>query len=280
VPTLGDARALVTAIPPAAESLAGRWWPGPLTLVLPKRPVVPDEVTAGLSTVAIRVPAHPVAQALLRAAAVPVAAPSANLFSHPSPTRASHVAADLDGRIDMILDSGPTPMGVESTVVDLAGSAPRVLRPGGVPIEELTAILGIRPAETTSMESGQPLPSPGLLDRHYSPRAPLTLFEGADAHVAGAIRAAAIAARDNGQRVGFLLMDEDLALGFDGVTRSLGPSGHSDTAAARLYAALRELDEEGVDVILAHGIGDTRGLGAAVRDRLRRAAAGRVILAR
>jgi len=277
VPSLAEARELVTDVPSAAAVLAARFWPGPLTLVLPKSRVVPDDVTAGLPSVAIRVPSHPVAQALLRASGVPIAAPSANLFSRPSPTRAAHVVADLDGRIDMIIDGGPTPMGVESTVVDLTGPSPRILRPGGVSLEDLATVLGAHPLTETRFDTSGPMPSPGLLDRHYSPRAPLTVYEGDAVHVIGALRAAAAAAELDGRRVGLLLMDGDRVSTAKGEVRVLGPLGNPEAVAANLYAALRELDAAGVDVILAHGVADTRGLGAALRDRLRRAAAGRVV---
>ena len=277
VPSLAEARQLVAAVPAAASVLAERFWPGPLTLVLPKTPAVPDEATAGLPSVAIRVPSHAVAQALLRASGIPIAAPSANLFSRPSPTRAAHVVADLDGRIDMVIDGGPTPVGVESTVVDLTGPLPRVLRPGGVSLEALAAVLGSSPAAGSSIDTRGPLPSPGLLERHYSPRVPLTVYEGAATHVIAAMSAAAAAAEREGHRVGLLLLDGDRVIAPRGETRTLGPAGNPEAVAANLYAAVRELEAAGVDVILAHGVADTRGIGAALRDRLRRAAAGRVV---
>lgn len=277
VPSLADARELVMGLPPEAEALAAGFWPGPLTIVLLKSRLVPDEVTAGLPSVAIRVPSHPVAQALLRASRVPIAAPSANLFSRPSPTRAAHVVADLDGRIDMVLDGGPTRVGVESTVVDLTGPLPSVLRPGGVSLESLAAVLGTTPMTGAAVDTGGPMPSPGLLERHYSPRAPMTVFEGEPGDVIAALRTAAAAAERAGSRVGLLLMDGDPVHASKGEARSLGPLADPDTVAANLYAALRELDAAGVDVILVHGVADTRGIGAALRDRLRRAAAGRVV---
>src|SRR5262245_44273790 len=181
VDALERMRPLVTHVPGVARQLAARFWPGPLTLVVPRSANVPDEVTAGLGTVAIRVPAHPVARALLTAAGVPVAAPSANLFSRPSPTRASHVLEDLSGRIDLVVDGGATQVGVESTVLDLSGAVPTILRPGAVSLDMLRAILPRVEQRSGHAPAGGALPSPGLLERHYSPRAPLTVYDGSDA---------------------------------------------------------------------------------------------------
>jgi len=250
---------LVAARPPLVDTLAARFWPGPLTLVLRRSPLVPDEVTAGLDTVALRVPAHPVAHALLAAAGIPIAAPSANLFSRPSPTQARHVLEDLDGRIDMVIDGGATQVGVESTVLDLSGDVPEVLRPGAVTIDMLRSLVpNVRLRGATQAAGAQR--SPGLLSRHYSPRAPLTLYEGPAASVLDRIRKDIEAAEASGRRVGLLLPDDDAAV-----------------MAARLYAALREFDADGVDEIFARLPQATDGLSEAIADRLRRAAAGRVV---
>jgi len=249
---------LVAARPPIVDALAARFWPGPLTLVLRRSALVPDEVTAGLDTVAIRVPAHPVAQALLVAAGIAVAAPSANLFSRPSPTVAAHVLEDLDGRIDMVLDGGATQVGVESTVLDLSGDVPEVLRPGAVTLEMLRALLP--EVRARGLKPSGPHRSPGLLDKHYSPRAPLTLYEGAVERVIDRIQQDARVAEAAGRRVGLLIPDDDPAI-----------------TAARLYAALRDFDTAGVDEILARLPTTTDGLSQAIADRLRRAAAGRVV---
>jgi L-threonylcarbamoyladenylate synthase len=265
---------LVSEPPPEVDALAARFWPGPLTLVLRRAPVVPREVTAGLETVAVRVPAHPVAQALLAAAGVPIAAPSANLFSRPSPTRAAHVLEDLDGRIDMLLDAGPTTVGVESTVLDLSSEVPTVLRPGAISIEMLHAVVpGVR--MRSSADSGGPQRSPGLLTRHYSPRAPLTLYEGPRTAVLARM-AKDLAARTT-RRVGLLLPDDDAIEAGGAVRVQLGPSGDPEAMARRLYAALRELDTAGVDEILARVPHAAGGLAHAIADRVRRAAAGRIV---
>ncbi len=176
------ARRVVADWPPLAAMLAERFWPGPLTLVLPKRDTVPDAVTASGPTVAVRVPAHPLAQALVRAAGVPIAAPSANRSTELSPTRAEHVLRGLDGRIDVLLDGGPTAGGIESTVLDLTATPPRLLRPGLLSIAELESVLGpLSRSLPSSVETTQSLPSPGLLPRHYAPRTPLECVETASA---------------------------------------------------------------------------------------------------
>ena len=250
---------LTASVPAVARALAARFWPGPLTLVMHRGPRVPDEVTAGLWTVAIRVPAHPIASALLHAAAIPIAAPSANLFSRPSPTLAAHVLEDLDGRIDLVIDGGATQVGLESTVVDLTTERPTILRPGAITIEMLREVApGVRHREAAAVDEGQAQPSPGLLSKHYAPRAPLTLYRGIATRVAQAIEEEARRATAAGQKVG-ILAGEDLA-------------------AARLYAALRELDAQQVDRILAADTPDVGGISGAIRDRLSRAAARVVVV--
>jgi L-threonylcarbamoyladenylate synthase len=228
-------------------------------------------------------PAHPVAHALITAAGIPVAAPSANLFSRPSPTRASHVLEDLQGRIDIILDGGETTVGVESTVVDLTSEPPTILRPGAVTPEALREVLGT--VEMSRDSTTESMRSPGLLERHYSPRAPLTLYDGP--HALEMLLRDANAAAVAGRRVGVLLASGDLdaasssahgraALAQDRFTiRELGPEP-PDIARA-LYGALRDLDNAGVDVILGRAFSQADGLGLAIADRLRRAAAGRVV---
>ncbi len=274
---------LVRRVPEAAVALAARFWPGPLTLVLPRSSRVPDEVTAGLNTVAVRVPAHPVARALLTAAGVPVAAPSANLFSRPSPTRASHVLDDLNGRIDLILDGGPTDVGVESTVLDLSSDVPTILRPGAISREMLREILPRVERRSSAERALGAMPSPGMLERHYSPRAPLTLYEGAAREAVAQLIGDARAAIAAGARIGIMAADEDrealagLVTELAGLDTRLtiaylGSEGDLTTVAARLYAVVRELDSTGVDRILARGFPGEDGLATAIQDRLRRAA--------
>ena len=274
-------RQLAADIPPAVAALASRFWPGPLTIVLPRSERVPREVTAGLDTVAIRVPAHPIAHALIAAAAIPVAAPSANLFSRPSPTRAEHVLQDLDGRVDLVIDGGPSDVGVESTVLDLTDGTPTILRPGAITLEMIRAVLPDARMRDVTSRSDAGMKSPGQLAKHYSPRAPLTLYEGSPEAVAARIAADVRQALAAGQRVGVLAADEDPLVSrlADGLrVEKLGSERDLATIAANLYHALRLLDAEHVDLIVARSFGGNVGLGVTIGDRLRRAAAGRVVL--
>jgi len=273
--TLDAATALVEQIPPAAIELAARFWPGPLTMVLKKSARVPDEVTAGLATVAIRVPSHPVARALLERARIPVAAPSANLFSRPSPTRAAHVLADLNGRIDMIVDGGVTEVGLESTVVDLSGPIPTVLRPGAVDLDALRQVLPDAISRRGTTPATGPMPSPGMLSKHYSPNTPVILYEGPRETALERMKRDARLRAAGGESVVVLSYTADLNELRDLGARivELGAEDDPVAVAARLYAALRECDELGSRVILVRNITTSHPLSGAIQDRLRRAAA-------
>jgi L-threonylcarbamoyladenylate synthase len=245
-----------------ATALAQAFWPGPLTLVLPKTVDCPvaDLATAGLDTVAIRVPAHPVAQAILRAFAGPVVAPSANLSGHVSPTTAAHVQHDLAGRIDLIIDGGPVQVGVESTIVGCFDE-PMLLRPGGLPRDEIERVLGralLQPPDDADTESGQPL-APGMLAAHYAPRTPVRL------HAQAIEPGEALLAFGPGRVPGI-----DAAT----VVMNLSARGDLDEAAANLFGYLRALDAKGARAIAVMPV-PAHGLGEAINDRLRRAAMGR-----
>lgn len=281
-----DLGRVAASVPAAAAALAARFWPGPLTLIVPRGADVPRLVTAGRDTVAVRVPAHPLAHALLAAAGVAVAAPSANRFSRPSPTTAAHVLVDLDGRIDLVIDGGPTAIGVESTIVDCTVDPPVVRRAGGVTLDALRACLPAIASVEAVVDAGDAQIAPGQLLRHYAPAARVTVYDGAlDAAIARVVREVRTAV-GAGQRVGVLAPDEALtalapelaARAVHGrvVVASLGRRDDPAAAAHVLFARLRELDADLVDVILALGPVRT-GLGAAVWDRLRRAAEGRVV---
>ncbi len=261
VASADDLSPLVAQVTPAARALADAFWPGPLTLVMPRSAAVLDAVTGGLHTVAVRVPNHPIALALLRAFGGPVAAPSANRFGWPSPTRAGDVRAELGDAVDLILDGGPCAIGVESTVLDLASDPPQILRPGSVSPEQITAVINM-PVSATS--SG-PARAPGMLETHYSPGARLEVLAAGDV----VARAAALDAV--GTRVAVLAPTQVAPL--PASTLILGPAGDADAYAALLYAAFRRADADGREVILAVPP-PAVGIGIAVRDRLARASAG------
>ena len=243
-----------------ADRLARAFWPGPLTLVLPKTDAVPDGVTAGLSTVAVRIPRHPVASALLTAAGIPVAAPSANRSTRLSPTTGRHVLRSLGDAVDLILDAGPTPVGIESTVVDLTGPVPTLLRPGSIGIDELTRVVGrVERGEKVSGESARP--APGMLDKHYAPRARVVLAAAPDVGVRVEHE------RANGLHVGALIVHASVEPTPEIITMPADPAGY----AAALYASRHALDDAGCDVIVVEKLPETNAW-LAVRDRLSRAA--------
>ena len=242
-----------------AVALMERFWPGPLTLVLRKRPLIPDLVTAGLDTVALRVPAHPVALALLRALGRPIAAPSANPFGYVSPTAASHVQEMLGDAIGLILDGGPCAVGIESTVCALTETDAVVLRPGGVTVEEIEAVIG--PVTVTASSQSDPR-SPGTLPRHYSPHVPLTLLAPGEP----------IPSPGKGQRVGLLTLTPCSDVEGYAVVEALSKDGSLLEAAANLFAALRRLDSLGLERVVVKPVPED-GIGRAIMDRLRRATA-------
>ncbi len=260
--------------------LAQRYWPGPLSLVLPRAQAIPDVVAAGRSTVAVRMPDHAVALALIRESGVPIAAPSANMFMHTSPTTAEHVWDDLAGRIDLILDGGPTRIGVESTVLDLSCDVPTVLRPGAISIESLRGVLGpaVALADVGTSSGAVGMKSPGTSPKHYAPSAELMLYDGERVAVLRAMAQKVADFIGERKEVGALVTDEDAPyLDLPGlVLVRLGSGNDLEAVARHLFSALRELDGRGVSVILARNF-PPHDIGLAIRDRLTRAAGGRVI---
>ncbi len=267
---------VAAAIPEPAQLWMERFWPGPLTLLLPRSGGVPDAVTAGRARVGVRMPRHPVAQALLRAAGLPVAAPSANLFGHVSPTTAAHVLADLDGRIDAVLDGGPCEHGLESTVVDACEDPCIVYRPGAVTLEQLAAVWPRvqQLEETAPFAEPQALPSPGIGIRHYAPRAQLVLIEHGPAQSGDFLRAVA---SDDLEKTGVLLPEgllgarEQAAFPPRVLVFGWGAWSRPEEMAQRLFAGLRTLDARGVARIVCP-LPPARGVGLALCDRLRKAA--------
>ncbi len=265
---------LVQDVPKKAELLMERFWPGPLTLLFKHSKIVPNVTTAGLDTVAVRMPKHSVALALIRACGCPIAAPSANLAGKPSPTNAQHVFEDLNGRIDSIIDGGSTSIGVESTVVDLTVDPPILLRPGGTTFEELKLVLGeVRLHPFVEAQKELPLEkirSPGMKHRHYAPKAQVILVEGDLDAVICKIQELARSYMDRREKVGVLATDETQHDYKANVVKSLGSRFNLPAIAQNLFGSLREVDAQNVDVILAEGV-SSEGMGLAVMNRLRKA---------
>ena len=272
VADVADVTPLVREVPQAARRLMAAYWPGPMTLILPRADCIPDEVSAGLDTVGIRLPGSEAARALIRAAGRPIAAPSGNRSGRPSPTTAAHMLEDMDGRIPLILDGGPCAVGVESSVIDATGEVPIILRPGGVTPEMVANVAGSVAVDEHVMRplaEDEAARSPGMKYRHYAPKAKTAVYRGDAARVAGAICARYDEATAAGERC--------VILGFDGrgygdrARVSLGRADRAEDAAARLFAALREADARGATLALCEAV-DEKGIGLAVMNRMGRAA--------
>ena len=260
-------------IPPMAYVLARKFWPGPLTMILQRQSIVPDETTAGLDTVAVRCPNHPVTLAIIREAGVPIAAPSANTSGRPSCTSAQDVLEDMDGKIEGVVDGGPCSVGVESTILDLTCQPPRLLRPGGLPLEDLERLIGhidVDRAVTAPLQEGEKPKAPGMKYRHYAPKAPVTVVTGAPEASAREIQ------RRAGKGAGIICFDEyaDLFRGME--VHTLGPSGDKLVQAQRVFDALRTFDNSDVTEIYTQ-CPDNRGLGLAIGNRLKKAAGFHVV---
>ena len=260
-------------IPPIAYVLARKFWPGPLTMILKRKPIVPDETTAGLDTVGMRCPNHPVTLAIIREAGVPIAAPSANTSGRPSCTTAQDVLEDMNGKIEGVVDGGPCTVGVESTILDLTCEPPRLLRPGGLPLEDLDRLIGhidVDKAVTTPLKEGEQPKAPGMKYRHYAPKAPVTVFTGAPDASAREIQ------RRVGPTSGVICFDEYAHLFQGQEVHTLGPSGDKLAQAQRVFDALRTFDSSSVTEIYAQ-CPDNRGLGLAIGNRLKKAAGFHVV---
>jgi L-threonylcarbamoyladenylate synthase len=273
---------LTEKIPTEAKLLAREFWPGPLTIILPKSSHVPYLVTAGLETVAVRMPRHAVALSLIKTLGSPIAAPSANRFMHISPTTAHHAYDDLYGKVSLILDSGACEIGVESTVLDLCSDVPRILRPGGISLEALRAIIpGVLPPkqrnEVDEVEEALTNKAPGQLLTHYAPGVPLLLFDGTIEEKHASMLIEIERRQEKGEHVGVLIAEEDVPR-FQNTQALVYCVGREDDlmqVGAHLFAGLRSLEEAGVDVILCRNFGE-QGMGLAIRDRLFKAAGGKV----
>jgi len=280
---LKDVYRLAKEVPSKAEMLMRRFWPGPLTLIFKRSSIVPDVTVAGLDTIAVRMPGHSIALALLRKSSCPIAAPSANLAGRPSPTSAKHVLDDLEGRIDAVLDAGPTRIGVESTVLDLTVDPPQVLRPGGTPYETLQEVLdGVELNPVVATDRALPVEkvrSPGVRHKHYAPKAGMVLVEGELDVTVCKVDELVRSYMAEGKKVGVLATDETACRYRADVVKSLGSRSDLAGVARGLFGFLREFDVDGVDVIVAEGV-PAVGLGLAVLDRLRRAAGYKIVRAK
>ena len=267
-------RRVAKSLPLAADSLRRAFWPGPLTLLVPRAEHVPSLVTAGRERVGVRMPSHPVALELIRLAGVPIAAPSANSFGHTSPTTAQHVLDDLEGRIDAVLDSGETIHGLESTVVDVCEDPPIIYRPGVITLEQIGEVcsgaLLFEPA-TECLSEPDSLPSPGVGLRHYAPRARLVLIDGTGKQQSQAFAAVLAAATSEGEQIGLMLPEGFPSEPGAAVIYRWGCWTNQEELAHRLFSGLRTLDEAGVAVILCP-LPAATGIGVAIRDRLQKAA--------
>ena len=271
---LEELKPLVAYIPEAGRKLAEAYWPGPLTMVFPKSDIVPYGTTGGLDTVAVRMPSDPVANRLIKLAGVPVAAPSANTSGRPSPTTAQHVWQDMEGKIEMILDGGPVGIGVESTIVDVSGNVPTLLRPGAITMEMLRETVGrveIDPAIQAPPSADLRPKAPGLKYRHYAPHADLQLVEGETDRVVETINDLVKEKLAEGKMVGVICTDETRARYPQGEVRSVGLRAKEETIAHNLFAVLREFDDLKVDCIYSESFSKDH-LGQAIMNRLTKAA--------
>ena len=273
-------KVLASEVPEKARLLADRFWPGPLTMIMPKSDAVPYATTGGLDTVAIRMPSHPTAYELIRSSGVYIAAPSANTSGRPSPTTAQHVYEDLNGRIDMIIDSGKVDIGLESTIVDLTGEIPTILRPGYITKEMLEEAVGpvtIDKAILADHEDPNLRPkAPGMKYKHYAPKADLILVDGEEEKVVAKINALAKEAVLLGKKVGIIGTDETIDRYPEGEVVSIGARSDEDAIAKHLYKLLRDFDEKEVDIIYSESFATPR-IGQAIMNRLLKAAGHQVI---
>ena len=273
-----DIRKIVRELPETAVKIADTFWPGPLTMILPKSRAVPRETTGGLDTVAVRFPSHPVARKLIEYSGGYIAAPSANASGRPSPTLARYVAEDMDGRIDMIIDGGEVGIGLESTIVDLTEETPRILRPGYVTREMLDGTLEKTDIDVTIInpDSGQAPKAPGMKYRHYAPRGRLTIVEGPPEQVIAYINRHAEEDRGKGEKTGVIGTTEVLEQYQADVVKCIGNREAEEDIARNLFSVLRELDGEKVESIYSESF-SSKGLGQAIMNRLLKAAGHRIV---
>lgn len=276
VSSMDEVSRLVDKIPEEARLCMDKFWPGPLTIILNRSKLVPDIITAGLDSVAIRMPNNPIALKLIEVANTPIAAPSANTSGSPSPTKANHVIEDLNGKIDMIIDGGSAEVGLESTILDLTGDTPSILRPGGITLEQLRQVMPNVVVDVTEVSEFMTPKSPGQKYRHYAPIADLILFEGKMEDISKAINKKTLELMEDGLKVGIMATEETKEEYPEGYVIVVGSREKRETIASNLFTAIRFFDEARVNIILAEGI-EMDNIGTAIMNRLVKASTGKVI---
>lgn len=272
-----ELKELVREISDDARKCMDAFWPGPLTIIFNRSEIVPDSVTAGLDTVAIRMPSNKIALEIIRESKKPIAAPSANTSGKPSPTAAEHVYKDLDGKLELIVDGGRTGIGLESTVIDLTEDVPTILRPGGVTYEDLSKVLGRVEIDKSIINFTENIvpKSPGQKYKHYAPNSEMYIFKGEFKSVVDRINEIAIEKTQNGKKVGIMCTDESLDKYKAGLIYSMGSREDEDSIAHNLFHILREMDRENVDIILSESV-DFSEMGLAIMNRMIKAAGGKI----
>lgn len=267
---------LVDEIPPLALECMKRFWPGPLTMIFKKSHVVPDIISGGLETVAIRMPDHPIALELIKRSNTTIAAPSANISGKASPTSADHVRRDLSGKIEMIIDGGSTGLGLESTVLDLSTDRPTILRPGGVTFEELNDFIPNLEIDEGIKSHKDKVKSPGQKYTHYAPSQEMRLFVGSIDNIVERIKSLTKELLKDNYKVGIIATEETMCLYEEGLVLGLGSRNNHEEIARNLYNIIREMDDSDVDIILAEGI-ETNNMGLAIMNRLTKASGGKIV---
>lgn len=278
IQSIDQLQALVKDIPEIAHKCIERFWPGPLTMIFKRSSIIPDVITGGLDTVAIRMPENKIALKLIKESNVPIAAPSANLSGKPSPTSANHVIKDLLGRVDMIIDGGSTGVGLESTVLDLSGDLPMILRPGGVTIEDLREIIPDVTQDLATIKESQDIvpKSPGQKYRHYAPAAEMRVYSGDLDSIVHSINMACDDLKLQGKKIGIMATEETKDRYNVGIIKVVGTREKKETIATNLFHVIRQFDDENVDIILAEGV-EADHIGTAIMNRMMKASGGKII---
>lgn len=276
IANLEDLYVLVKEVPDIALKVMDKFWPGPLTIVFKKKDIVPDIISAGLDTVAIRMPENKIAKEIILKSGVPIAAPSANTSGRPSPTRAGHVIEDMKEKIPMIIDGGNTDVGLESTVIDLSSDTPMILRPGGISYEDLKELIPNLIEDKSILDEKFIPKSPGQKYRHYAPKSEMILFEGEIEDIVKEIKNKTEIYQSQGKKVGIMGTEETKDFYTEGVVLVVGSRDDKATISSNLFQTIRSFDNKNVDIILGEAI-DLEGIGKAIMNRMMKAAGGKIV---